>query len=83
MQVLYRWVLTVKKNYRPVTYHNWRHAFNVAQTMFAMFEVRAWSSGTCCCELTLILRCSRAEYTFWGQISRKLECFLFRLYSAS
>lgn len=36
-KVLYRWVLTVKRNYRPVTYHNWRHAFNVAQTMFAMF----------------------------------------------
>lgn len=36
---LYRWVLTVKKNYRPVTYHNWRHAFNVAQMMFAMLKV--------------------------------------------
>ncbi|XP_059177094.1 LOW QUALITY PROTEIN: cGMP-specific 3',5'-cyclic phosphodiesterase-like [Physella acuta] len=31
-----RWVCTVKKNYRPVTYHNWRHAFNVCQTMFTM-----------------------------------------------
>jgi len=38
-QVLYRWILTVKKNYRPVTYHNWRHAFNVAQTLFAMLTV--------------------------------------------
>nr|CDS32160.1 dual 3'5' cyclic AMP and GMP phosphodiesterase [Hymenolepis microstoma] len=35
---LCRWVLSVKKNYRAVTYHNWRHAFNVAQTMFAMFK---------------------------------------------
>ena len=27
-----RWLLTVKKNYRPeVVYHNWRHAFNVCQ----------------------------------------------------
>lgn len=34
--VLCRWTLSVKKNYRPVTYHNWRHAFNVAQTMFVM-----------------------------------------------
>ncbi|XP_064631077.1 cGMP-specific 3',5'-cyclic phosphodiesterase-like isoform X2 [Lineus longissimus] len=34
--VLCRWTLSVKKNYRPVTYHNWRHAFNVAQTMFTM-----------------------------------------------
>ena len=39
LQVLCRWVLTVKKNYRPVTYHNWRHAFNVAQMMFAILKV--------------------------------------------
>ncbi|XP_022096548.1 cGMP-specific 3',5'-cyclic phosphodiesterase-like isoform X3 [Acanthaster planci] len=36
--VLCRWLLSVRKNYRPVIYHNWRHAFNVAQTMFAMFK---------------------------------------------
>lgn len=33
---LIRWSITVRKNYRDVMYHNWRHAFNVAQTMFAM-----------------------------------------------
>jgi hypothetical protein len=32
-RVLCRWVLSVKKNYRPVKYHNWRHALNVCQTM--------------------------------------------------
>ncbi|KAJ8943684.1 hypothetical protein NQ318_015173, partial [Aromia moschata] len=32
-EVLCRWLLSVKKNYRNVTYHNWRHAFNVAQMM--------------------------------------------------
>ncbi|CAH0777386.1 unnamed protein product [Bemisia tabaci] len=37
-EVLCRWVLSVKKNYRPVKYHNWRHALNVAQTMFAMLK---------------------------------------------
>jgi hypothetical protein len=37
-QVLCRWVLSVKKNYRPVKYHNWRHALNVGQTMFAMLK---------------------------------------------
>ena len=31
-------MLSVKKNYRPVKYHNWRHALNVAQTMFAMLK---------------------------------------------
>jgi len=38
-QVLLRWILSVKKNYRTVAYHNWRHAFNVTQTMFAMISV--------------------------------------------
>ncbi|XP_064594905.1 dual 3',5'-cyclic-AMP and -GMP phosphodiesterase 11-like isoform X2 [Liolophura sinensis] len=37
-EVLCRWLLSVKKNYRNVTYHNWRHAFNVAQTMFCMIK---------------------------------------------
>ncbi|XP_071470860.1 cGMP-specific 3',5'-cyclic phosphodiesterase isoform X4 [Marmota flaviventris] len=36
LAVLCRWVLSVKKNYRKhVAYHNWRHAFNTAQCMFA------------------------------------------------
>ncbi|XP_072431201.1 dual 3',5'-cyclic-AMP and -GMP phosphodiesterase 11A-like isoform X3 [Chiloscyllium punctatum] len=35
-EVLCRWLLTVRKNYRAVPYHNWRHAFNVAQCMFVM-----------------------------------------------
>ncbi|KAG7276015.1 hypothetical protein CRUP_004412, partial [Coryphaenoides rupestris] len=34
--VLCRWLLTVRKNYRTVAYHNWRHAFNVSQCMFVM-----------------------------------------------
>ena len=34
--MLCRWTLSVKKNYRPVKYHNWRHAVNVAQSMFAL-----------------------------------------------
>ena len=38
-QVLCRWLLTVRKNYRNVIYHNWRHAFNVAQSMFCMLVV--------------------------------------------
>ncbi|KAK6185640.1 hypothetical protein SNE40_007829 [Patella caerulea] len=36
VEVMCRWICSVKKNYRPVTYHNWRHAFNVCQTMFTM-----------------------------------------------
>uniref|UniRef100_A0A671Y227 Phosphodiesterase n=1 Tax=Sparus aurata TaxID=8175 RepID=A0A671Y227_SPAAU len=36
---LCQWVLSVKKNYRKhVAYHNWRHAFNTAQSMFALLK---------------------------------------------
>ena len=38
MKVVCRWALSVKKNYRPVKYHNWRHALNVCQTMFTMLK---------------------------------------------
>lgn len=38
-KVLCRWILSVKKNYRKnVAYHNWRHAFNTAQCMFAALK---------------------------------------------
>ena len=40
--VLCRWLASVKKNYRDVTYHNWRHAFNVAQMMFAVITSTQW-----------------------------------------
>ena len=46
--VICRWMLSVKKNYRPVIYHNWRHAFNVAQTMFSMLTVRRIILFLCC-----------------------------------
>jgi len=41
---LCKWLMTVKKNYRndTVKYHNWWHAFNVCQTMFAMLRQSGW-----------------------------------------
>ena len=39
LKVLCRFFLTVKKNYRPVAYHNWRHGFNVMASMYAMLTV--------------------------------------------
>ena len=39
LKVLCKWILSVKKNYRKsVAYHNWRHAFNTAQCMFAALK---------------------------------------------
>ena len=32
---------SVSKGYRRITYHNWRHGFNVGQTMFTLLTVEA------------------------------------------
>eukprot|EP01137_Pigoraptor_chileana_P036465 Opistho-2@32110 len=37
-ETLCRFVLTVRKNYRRVPYHNWTHAFNVAHTMYLIIQ---------------------------------------------
>merc|ERR550532_2892803 len=42
-ETLCRWLMTVKKNYRPeVIYHNWRHAWSVAQVMFSCLVNSGW-----------------------------------------
>ena len=40
--VLCRWLSSVKRNYRALPYHNWRHAFNVTQMMFAVLTQTQW-----------------------------------------
>ena len=35
-----RFLFSVSKGYRRITYHNWRHGFNVTQTMFTLLMVR-------------------------------------------
>ncbi|CAG2110617.1 unnamed protein product [Medioppia subpectinata] len=54
-QILCRWILSVKKNYRPVTYHNWRHALNVTQTIRQNSQTNTlcdnWSSKKSCIEI--------------------------------
>ncbi|XP_070535432.1 dual 3',5'-cyclic-AMP and -GMP phosphodiesterase 11A-like [Ptychodera flava] len=44
-ETMCRFLLTVRKNYRNVSYHNFRHAFNVQQVMFAILQ------GTCMKEI--------------------------------
>jgi len=55
---LCRWLSSVQKNYRNVTYHNWRHAFNVCQLMFAIISNTMWwkKLGEIEC-LALVLAC--------------------------
>ncbi|XP_043100539.1 cGMP-specific 3',5'-cyclic phosphodiesterase isoform X2 [Puntigrus tetrazona] len=43
---LCQWILSVKKNYRKnVAYHNWRHAFNTSQCMFAVLKSGRFQSN--------------------------------------
>ncbi|KAM4525164.1 cone cGMP-specific 3',5'-cyclic phosphodiesterase subunit alpha' [Odontesthes bonariensis] len=37
-ETLTRWMYTVRKGYRAITYHNWRHGFNVGHTMFCLLQ---------------------------------------------
>jgi len=36
LEPLCRFVCTVRKNYRPVTYHNWQHGFHVAHALWRL-----------------------------------------------
>ena len=46
--VLCRWLLTTKKNYRvEVLYHNWNHAFNVAQVLAAGCAAAGCTAAGC------------------------------------
>lgn len=38
--ILCGFLLTVKKNYRLVSYHNWRHAFNFMSTMYTFMTIK-------------------------------------------
>ncbi|GAB1609066.1 cGMP-specific 3',5'-cyclic phosphodiesterase-like [Argonauta hians] len=39
INLLYRWILTIRKNYRLKPYHNWDHAVTACQTMFAILTI--------------------------------------------
>ncbi|CAF1123550.1 unnamed protein product [Adineta ricciae] len=38
MECLMRFILTVRKNYRNVPYHNWSHAFSVAHSIYTVIK---------------------------------------------
>ncbi|ESP03832.1 hypothetical protein LOTGIDRAFT_156431 [Lottia gigantea] len=86
-EIFCRWILSVKKNYRNVTYHNWRHAFNVTQTMFCMFKTGHMSNILTNTErLALIIGCLCHDLDHRGtnnQFQIKTDSPLSELYSTS
>ncbi|XP_019617478.1 PREDICTED: dual 3',5'-cyclic-AMP and -GMP phosphodiesterase 11A-like [Branchiostoma belcheri] len=54
-ETLCRLMLTVRKNYRNVAYHNWRHAFNVCQVMHAMLTAGGLAEKMSSMEMLVLL----------------------------
>ena len=62
IKILCRFILTVKKNYRPIPFHNWHHAIQVAHTLyyilkdnkkiFTMNEMMAFITAGVCHDMT-------------------------------
>ncbi|CAG0902241.1 unnamed protein product [Darwinula stevensoni] len=85
--VLCRWLLSIRKNYRHVIYHNWRHAFNVAQMMFSILvATQLWQAlGDLEC-LALLIACLCHDLDHRGtnnSFQIKMSSPLAQLYSTS
>ncbi|CAG9827483.1 unnamed protein product [Diabrotica balteata] len=85
--VLCRWLLSVKKNYRDVTYHNWRHAFNVGQMMYSILHATRWWEylGSIEC-LALMIACLCHDLDHRGtnnSFQMKIHSPIAQLYSTS
>ncbi|CAF4810046.1 unnamed protein product [Rotaria sp. Silwood1] len=85
--VMCRWTLSVKKNYRSVIYHNWRHAFNVAQTMFSMLTTGGMNARMNDLErIGLLIACLSHDLDHRGTnnaFQAKVDAPLAKLYSTS
>jgi len=85
--VFCKWLASVKRNYRPVKYHNWRHAFNVCQTTFAMLTMGGLGRYFDDIErLALLVSCLCHDLDHRGRnnaFQAKIEHPLARLYSTS
>ena len=70
--VFFRWLCSVRRNYRSVTYHNWRHAFNVCQLMFSIITNTTWwkQLGEIEC-LALVIACLCHDLDHRGDIEIK------------
>ncbi|EDV22124.1 uncharacterized protein TRIADDRAFT_50691 [Trichoplax adhaerens] len=86
-QTLCRWTLSIKKNYRNVAYHNWRHAFNVAQTMYRIFQAKEFGGLLNDLEkLSLLVACLCHDLDHRGTnnaFQLKTQSALAHLYSTS
>ena len=59
-------MLTVKKNYRDVPYHNWTHAFAVAHSMYLV--IRSGNDKFTALEVGESTILSHARFMGWNRI---------------
>ncbi|RNA41546.1 dual 3 -5 -cyclic-AMP and -GMP phosphodiesterase 11-like isoform X4, partial [Brachionus plicatilis] len=85
--VLCRFFLTVKKNYRPVAYHNWRHGFNVMSAMFTILTTGQFKNTFNDLEiLSLLIACICHDLDHRGTTNNfqiKIQSPLAKLYTTS
>lgn len=82
---LCRFILTVRKNYRPIQYHNWQHGFHVAHQAWRIME----SGGIKCTRLEKMAMliggvCHDVDHRGYNnEYFKKLQHPLAALYSTS
>lgn len=86
-ETLCHFFLTVKKNYRPVAYHNWRHGFNVMSSMYTILKEGQFKNKFNDLEiLSLMIACICHDVDHRGTTNTfqiKIQSPLAKLYSTS
>lgn len=85
LQKLCRFILTVRKNYRPVEYHNWQHGFHVAHCVWRMISTHP-DKFTMTEKMALIIAgvCHDLDHRGYNnEFFKKLKLPLAALYSTS
>lgn len=83
---LCRFALTVRKNYRPVTYHNWEHGFHVCHAIWRMIQTSADKEFTLHEKMALLIGaiCHDIDHRGYNnEFFKKMDLPLAALYSSS
>lgn len=86
IEKLCRFTLTVRKNYRPVTYHNWDHGFHVCHAIWRMIKACKNVEFTLHEKLALLISaiCHDIDHRGYNNdFFKKMDLPLAALYSSS
>ncbi|XP_053400578.1 cAMP and cAMP-inhibited cGMP 3',5'-cyclic phosphodiesterase 10A-like [Mercenaria mercenaria] len=86
IDILCRFTLTVRKNYRQVAYHNWEHGFHVAHAIWRMIQTSKDKEFTLHEKLALLIGaiCHDIDHRGYNnEFFKKMDLPLAALYSSS